>query len=244
VASAAPGQTISISYTVKTGPMTVGGFTVAFYLSRDSVFNAGDVALGTRSIASMAAAAATSNTETVTIPTGTPPGTYRILVRADSTGAVVEASESNNVRATGTITVTPRCTVPIAIGTVVNGTLTAADCLSVLDGEGFYADVYSFSGVAGQQISVLARSTQIDTYLRLLDASGAVIAFNDDGAGGTDSRLPAAGVFTLPAAGTYRVEITAFTINDTGGYTLLVSERSTSAARASRASVGGIPASK
>jgi subtilisin len=237
VASAVPGQTISIAYTVKTGLMTVGGFTVAFYLSTDGVFNAGDAALGTRSIASMAAAAATSNTESVTIPTGTAPGTYRILVRADSTGAVVEASESNNVRATGTITIAPRCTAPIAIGAVVSGTLTATDCLSVIDGAGFYADVYSFSGVAGQQISVLARSTQIDTYLRLLDGSGAVIAFNDDGAGGTDSRLPPTGVFTLPAGGTYRVEITAFTVNDTGGYTLVVSETSTSPARASRTAV-------
>jgi subtilisin len=224
VASAAPGQAITVSNTVKNGPVAVGAFTVAFYLSTNTVFDSGDVSLGSRSIASMAAAATNANTKSVTIPAGTAPGTYRILVRADSTNAVAEANESNNVRATGALTIAASCSGPITIGTVKSGALATTDCLSAFDGAGYYADVYTFSGTGGQQISVQAESTQIDTYLRLLNSSGAVIAFDDDSAGGTNSRIPAAGYFTLPASGTYRIEITAFAVNDTGTYTILLSE--------------------
>ena len=234
VASGAQGQTIAVTNTVKNGPVAVGAFSVAFYLSADSVFNTGDVLLGTRSITSMAAAAINTTTKGVTIPAGTAPGTYRILVRADSTKVVAEASESNNVRATGPLTVSARCSEPITAWTFTSGALRTTDCLSVFDGAGFYADVYTFSGVAGQQIAIAAQSTQIDTYVRLVDSRGTVIAFNDDAAPGSpDSRIPATGAFTLPATGTYRIEITAFDMNDTGAYSVRITEGFNSSARAS-----------
>jgi subtilisin len=225
VASAAPGQTIAVTNAVRNGPVAVGAFTVGFYLSTDGLFNTGDVLLGTRSIASLAAAATNISTKNVTIPAGTAPGTYRILVRADSTNAIVEGSESNNVLATRAVTIAMNCSGPITIGAVRSGALATTDCLSAFDGPGFYADVYTFSGVIGQQIAIAAQSTHIDTYVRLLSSTGAVIALNDDaGTASTDSRIPVTGFFTLPATGRYRVEITAFDINDTGAYTVLITD--------------------
>jgi len=224
-ASAVPGQTIAVKNTVQNGPVAVGAFSVAFYLSTDTVLNTGDVSLGSRSVTSMAAAATSTTTKKLTIPAGTAPGKYRILVRADSANAIVEASEANNVLATGALTIGASCSGPITIGTITSGALATTDCLSAFDGAGFYADVYTFSGVIGQQIAIAAQSTEIDTYLRLLNESGAVIAVNDDAAtGSTDSRIPAAGFLTLPATGTFRVEITAFHMNATGAYTVLISE--------------------
>ena len=225
VASATAGQTIAVTNAVKNGPVAVGAFTVAFYLSTDGLFNTGDVLLGTRTIASLAAAATNISTKNVTIPAGTAPGTYRILVRADSTNAIVEGNESNNVLATRPVAIATNCSGPIAIGAVQSGALATTDCLSAFDGPGFYADVYTFSGVVGQRIAIAAQSTQIDTYVRLLNATGTVIALNDDaGTTSTDSRIPVTGFFTLPATGTYRVEITAFDINDTGAYTVLITD--------------------
>jgi hypothetical protein len=148
-------------------------------------------------------------------------------VRADSTNVIVEESESNNVLATGALTIAANCSGPITIGAIKSGTLAATDCLSAFDGPGFYADVYTFSGVVGQQIAIAAQSAEIDTYVRLLNANGTVITLNDDAASdSTDSRIPVSGFITLAATGTYRVEITAFDINTIGAYTVRITERS------------------
>ena len=51
-------------------------------------------------------AVADAHSQAVTIPAGTPPGSYFILVRADAFAAVSEGNEGNNVRAVP-LTVTP-----------------------------------------------------------------------------------------------------------------------------------------
>lgn len=105
-AAASPGQVITVNNTVTNGPVAVGPFTVGFYLSLDTEFNEGsDVVLGERTIASMAAGGTNSNAKSVTIPAGTPAGIYRILVRADAGGALAEANERNNLRATAPIVI-------------------------------------------------------------------------------------------------------------------------------------------
>jgi hypothetical protein len=49
-----------------------------------------------------------------------------------------------------------------------------------------------------------------------------VITSNDDGGGGTNSRIPAtSGNFTLPASGTYVIEVTSYSTFRTGAYLLL-----------------------
>lgn len=63
--------------------------------------------LGARTVTSLVAGGVSAKTSNLTLPGGTAPGTYRIIVRVDDEEAVVEASESNNVRATPPITIGP-----------------------------------------------------------------------------------------------------------------------------------------
>ena len=87
---------------------------------------------------------------------------------------------------------------------------------------GRYARYYTFVVTRAVEVSIsLASST--DTYLFLLAGSGTdgtVLASNDDGGDGTNSRI----VRTL-SAGTYTVEATTFLSGSTGSFTLRVSER-------------------
>jgi subtilase family serine protease len=71
---------------------------VRFYLSRDWVLDAGDIALAeSRAVPALAAGDSSSASTTVTIPSGSAPGYYYLLAQADALGAVVESSETNNV---------------------------------------------------------------------------------------------------------------------------------------------------
>lgn len=104
----------------------------------------------------------------------------------------------------------------ISIGQSVSGQLTASDCA----GRKGFADRYTFNGVAGQQIAISLSSSAFDTYLYLVDPSGALFTEDDDGGEGTDSRIPTSGFFSLPATGTYTIEATSFTGTSTGSYNL------------------------
>src|SRR5207248_1741119 len=71
-----------------------------YYLSLDTVKDGTDVLLGgSRAIPALAAGASDTATVTVTIPTGTPTGTYFLLACADDLGVVPETNEANNCRA-------------------------------------------------------------------------------------------------------------------------------------------------
>ena len=113
---------------------------------------------------------------------------------------------------------------PISVGQTVNGSLAATDCKSRVRGLSFFADRYSFSGTAGQQIAISMSSATVDTYLYLLSPDKSVAAQNDDGGGGpngTNSRIPAtSGFFILPSTGTFVIEATSFDPNVSGNYTL------------------------
>ncbi|HET6979041.1 MAG TPA: PQQ-binding-like beta-propeller repeat protein [Pyrinomonadaceae bacterium] len=107
---------------------------------------------------------------------------------------------------------------PITIGQTVNGNLTTNDC--PFDDGTFY-DVYSFSATAGQRISISMSSNQFDTVLILNRPDGSTLSVNDDGGGGTNSRIPPNGFITLPETGTYTILANAFDPdNTTGAYTL------------------------
>lgn len=88
-------------------------------------------------------------------------------------------------------------------------------------------DWYKVTLTAGQKVTIAVNlGTLEDSFLYLRDASGSVIASNDDGGGGRGSRL----VFTAPTTGTYYIDVSAW-VNDgsdtdytaTGSYTLSVS---------------------
>jgi hypothetical protein len=106
----------------------------------------------------------------------------------------------------------------ISYGQTVNGTLASTDCL--LDG-GKYYDAYTFSGTAGQQIAVSMSSSAFDTFLYLLSPTGSLVASDDDGGGGVNSRIPpGSGYLTLPSTGTYTIRASSFAEGATGSYSL------------------------
>jgi hypothetical protein len=118
----------------------------------------------------------------------------------------------------------------IAPGPTVTGNLATTDCFAGQpDRENAYVDLYSFDGMAGQQIRIEmsddpAVPPTLDTYLYLFAPDGSLIAENDDIVLGTitNSRIPVAAgsFFTLPQTGSYTIVATSFSNNDTGQYTL------------------------
>jgi Calx-beta domain/Subtilase family/Bacterial pre-peptidase C-terminal domain/Viral BACON domain len=107
-------------------------------------------------------------------------------------------------------------------GQVVTATLTTG---CVFTGTSRYVNPYTFNGTAGQQIAITMSSTAFDTYLFMDSPNNQTIARDDDGGGGTNSRIPAnAGFFTLPTSGTYTIYATSFsadgTTGSTGSYTI------------------------
>jgi subtilase family serine protease len=106
--SATAGSTINVTEVTKNDGATVGaaGASVTkLYLSVDKKLDASDVSLSSRNVPVLAANATSSFTHVVTLPKGTTGPRY-ILAVADATGLVVEAIETNNVKAKA-ITIVP-----------------------------------------------------------------------------------------------------------------------------------------
>jgi hypothetical protein len=98
----------------------------------------------------------------------------------------------------------------------VNGTLATADC----NWEGsYYNDRYSFTGTAGQQITIQMSSSAFDPYLYLLNSSGTVVAQDNNSGGGTSARI----ILSLPSSGTYIIQADSYLGTGLGAYTLTLS---------------------
>jgi subtilase family serine protease len=97
--SAAAGSTITVSdTTTNAGGASAPGSTTRFYLSLNLGYDAGDVALGSRSIGPLAAGASSAGSTSIVIPAGTTPGAYWLIAVTDADGGVTEASETNNTK--------------------------------------------------------------------------------------------------------------------------------------------------
>ena len=96
----APSKTLSLSNTVKNqASFPAGAFAIAFHLSTDTTYgNGDDIAFTTtRSVTSLASGASNTATTSLTIPAGTPFGTYFICAMADNGNTVNEGNnEANN----------------------------------------------------------------------------------------------------------------------------------------------------
>ena len=97
----APGGTAPVTYTIiNFGGGAAGPFVVRFYLSTDAVLDAGDVLVGSRTVAGIAAGppwAMDSAPTDLTLPAGLTGGSYHIIAVLDADGAVAEQDETNNV---------------------------------------------------------------------------------------------------------------------------------------------------
>ncbi|SFF63493.1 Kelch motif-containing protein [Duganella sp. CF458] len=111
------------------------------------------------------------------------------------------------------------CETPIDSGVPANGFLQASGCPAGARGASYYTDRYSFTGVAGKLATITMSSATFNAYLYLRDAGGNVLRSDDDGAGGTNSRIS----YTLPTSGTYTIEATSTAAYRSGAYVLSVS---------------------
>lgn len=106
----------------------------------------------------------------------------------------------------------------IAVGQTVRGTLTASS--PTLDDGSHYA-TYTLAGRSGQTVTITLRSGDFDAYLSVGRGTGGdyeSIETDDDGAGGTDSRV----TITFPSSGDYVIRANTLSEGETGAFTLEV----------------------
>lgn len=140
-----------------------------------------------------------------------PPGQYILAATSFSAGQT-GAYQLSSRAMLGRTTCVDAWIVP---GLQISRSLASGDCTL---NDGTYADVYPVYLRAGQQLTVVQRSTGFDTYLVLTDASFNTVAEDDDSGGGSDSRI----VFTAPRAGAYMILANSFSPGATGTYSLSV----------------------
>ena len=93
----------------------------------------------------------------------------------------------------------------IAYGQTISGTLATTDCYEEISGVRFYLDQYNFTGTAGQRIAITNSSSAFNADLTLIHPNNTTV-YDDNGGGGTNSRIPASsGFYTLPQTGSYRI---------------------------------------
>ena len=81
---------------------------------------------------------------------------------------------------------------------------------------------YSFQGTAGQYVTIQmaqARGSSIDPWLDLLDPSGRLVAYDDDGAGRPNSLISN---YRLQRSGNYRIIARSYQDSTSGAYWLYV----------------------
>ena len=79
-----------------------------------------------------------------------------------------------------------------------------------------YAQVFTYEGTAGEEVSLELVSEEFDSYLYLIGPANGVVS-DDDGADGLNSRIQ----ITLPESGTYRI-VASSLYNGTGAFKLRV----------------------
>ena len=105
----------------------------------------------------------------------------------------------------------------IMLGQAMSGQLSLGDA-RLSDNSVYQA--WTYVGTRGQRIQIDVTSSAFDAYAMLEDASSKVLIHDDDSGGGTNARI----VFTLPAAGAYRIVVNTYRQGAYGPYTLTVRE--------------------
>ena len=144
-------------------------------------------------------------------------GTY--VIRANSLGGGKTGSYTLAVESAGAPRGDSRAGGnTIRAGESVNGRLEAGDAKM---SDQSFVDTYLYQGQPGEQILVTLASGDFDAYLRggrMQGGSFVAVDSDDDGAGGTNSRLQV----TVDASGTYAIQANSLRANTTGSYTLRV----------------------
>jgi subtilase family serine protease len=144
---AGAGFPLTVNDTVKNqGSGASGPSTTSFYLSTNFSLDPGDKLIGSRNVPSLAAAATSAGSTTVTVPADTPLGLYFILVSADDANAVVESAETNNL-SYGTTRVGPDLTesaLTAPASAVAGATISVTDTVKNIGGGSVSASTTKF----------------------------------------------------------------------------------------------------
>jgi len=117
-----------------TGPAGVGAFRAALVLSADGVFGADDVEVFHWAVGGLSAGSAFAGSGAPTMPLGTAPGAWELLLVVDDDARYAETDESNNVLAlTGGLTVEPPThpDLEVEVVTFTPATVAAGDTIDV-----------------------------------------------------------------------------------------------------------------
>jgi hypothetical protein len=138
-------------------------------------------------------------------------GSYTLLV--ESGASVTPASQP--VTTASTAAADAARARPVTVGQTIRSTLSSSDP-KLTDGS-FY-QVWSVALRRGQSVAITLRSTAFDAYLMVAQQGGGYSRNDDDGAGGTDSRI----TFTAPETGTYLLKANSIAAGATGAYSVAV----------------------
>jgi hypothetical protein len=149
----------------------------------------------------------------------------RIIHTAATSGTYVIEATSFTSRAIGPYTVSltsaggsSGCSSSFSMifpGMSRDGTLATTDCYSTVRTSRYY-DRLVFAGAAGVSYTIVMTSADFDAYLILRSSDGVVLTENDDGNGGSDSKI----TFTATSSAVYTIEATSFLSGATGSYTV------------------------
>jgi RHS repeat-associated protein len=143
----------------------------------------------------------------------------KAYTRAQSDGTGHDFDSDSSI-VSASFTVVPP--VPVGCGSSNSGMLSPASPSSTVFGPGFFCSRYSFTPALvdiGKVVTVTASSSDFDTFLFVKDTSTNVLAWNDDYLqDSTDSQV----VFRVLTNGTYIFEVTSYSPQQTGDFTLEV----------------------
>lgn len=138
-------------------------------------------------------------------------GDYTLSLETGEITAQSVTGTPTRVPATPTVGPTPTASPTASSGTsqsgVSQGTIEYGDTISGTLTEDALAHEYTFSADAGFVVNIGLNSNQFDSYLTLLDSSGAEITHDDDSGGGLDSLISG---FIIPANGDYTIVVSSY----------------------------------
>jgi hypothetical protein len=150
--------------------------------------------------------------------TSTTPGPYTMQVQGSGGPTMMQPSVQpmGQPMMMGAAIAPPGQMATIAYGQQAQGRLEPGDRQMQ---DSTFADIWMFQGAAGQTVTIDLTSDQFDSYLQLLDASGARLSEDDDSGGNLNARIS----FTLPANAQYQIVVNNYgSSRRMGVYTLWV----------------------
>ncbi len=143
-------------------------------------------------------------------------GTYRVVVTSYAVGGTGDYTlDLRHSAGSPQDAAASRDIVSLSLGENASGELSGQD---VTSDTGSFEDAYAFTAEAGESLRISLRSSEFDTFLRLITPSGETIE-NDD----FDSSLSESAIeIALPESGRYRVVATSYSAATEGSYTLSI----------------------